>query len=113
MNLTEGYAKAIVLKGHDSTGKPKQLAMTIYDGWDALELLHSTGTNPDSEKSIVLYAKTARTKHYGNEPHLLISQVITKESLEDFTKDEIFPIQVGNIIQIQKEKADMEKPCSP
>lgn len=93
VNLTEGSAKAIVLKGHDSTGKPKQLAMTIYDGWDALELLHSTGTNPDSEKSIVLYAKTARTKHYGNEPHLLISQVITKESLEDFTKDEIFPIQ--------------------
>lgn len=93
MTLREDAATAIVLRGHDFTGKPKQLAMTIYDGWDALDLIHSTGTNPDSEKSIVLYARTARTKHYGNEPHLLISQVITKESLEDFMWDEIFPIR--------------------
>lgn len=67
--------------------------MTIYDGWDELEIVKSTGTNPDSENSIVIYAKTAREKKYGYQPYVLISQVITKESLEDFTDDEIFPIE--------------------
>ena len=69
------------------------MAMTIYDGWDELEIVKSTGTNPDSENSIVIYAKTAREKKYGYQPYVLISQVITKESLEDFTDDEIFPIE--------------------
>lgn len=91
--LEEKNAKAIVLKGHDFTGREKQLAMTIYDGWDEISLVHSSGTNPDSERSIVVFAKTERKKHYGNEPHILISQVITKESLEDFAREDIFPIQ--------------------
>ncbi len=39
-----------------------------------------------------MYAKTQRQKQYGYEPYFLISQVITKESLEDFSEDEIFPI---------------------
>lgn len=90
--LEEGKAKAIVLKGTDFTGREKQLAMTIYDGWDALSLVHSEGTNPDSERSIVVFARTERKKHYGNEPHILISQVITKESREDFAREDIFPI---------------------
>lgn len=89
---TCGNAKAIVLKGQDSTGREKQLAMTIYDGWNELLFLHSSGTNPDSEKSVVIYATTDRTKQYGNESALLISQTITKESHEDFTDDELFPI---------------------
>lgn len=87
-----GNAKAIVLKGHDFTGRAKQLAMTVYDGWDELELVHSQDTNPDSEKSVIVYAKAVRQKQYGYGPYLMISQVITKESLEDFTEDELFPI---------------------
>lgn len=98
---TADGAKAIILKGHDHTGREKQMAMTIYDGWDELEIVKSTGTNPDSENSIVIYAKTAREKKYGYQPYVLISQVITKESLEDFTDDEIFPIE-KYIIQIQR-----------
>jgi hypothetical protein len=86
-------AKAIILKGHDFSGKEKQLAMTIYDGWDELTVLNSQGTNPDSDKSIILYAKLNRKKQYGYEPYLMISQTITKESFEDFTEDEIFPIE--------------------
>ncbi len=89
----KGNAKAIVLKGHDFTGREKQLAMTIYDGWEELSLLHSENTNPDSKRSIVVYAKTTRRKQYGYGPYILISQVITKESLEDFTEEEIFPIE--------------------
>ena len=88
-----GTAKAIILKGRDYTGKEKQLAMTIYDGWDELKIARSTGTNPDSEQSIILYAAAKRNKQYGGlDPYLLISQVITRESHEDFSEDALFPI---------------------
>lgn len=100
--LEKENAKAIVLKGHDAAGKEKQLAMTIYDGWEDLQLVHSRGTNPDSENSMIIYAKTARTKRFANEAHILISQVITKESLADFTEEEIFPIQ--EIVYTDKER---------
>ena len=50
---TCGGAKAIILKGRDATGREKQMAMTIFDGWQELSLMHSTGTNPDSEKSLI------------------------------------------------------------
>lgn len=88
-----GNAKAMILKGRDALGNEKQMAMTIYEGWKELKLLHSIGTNPDSEKSIVIYAVTDRKKQYGYEPYVLISQVITKESHEDFTEEELFPIR--------------------
>ena len=41
----------------------------------------------------MLYAETTRKKQYGYEPYILISQVITKESQEDFTEEELFPIE--------------------
>ena len=91
---TNGRAKAIVLKGRDFTGKEKQLAMTIYDGWEELNYIRSTGSNPDSEKSIVLYAKASFYKQYGgNEPYVMISQTLTKENMEDFTEEELFPVE--------------------
>lgn len=89
----QGNARAIILKGHSYTGQEKQLAMTIYDGWDEITYLSSEGTNPDSEKSIVVYAKLTRELQYGYEPYIMISQVITKDSCEDFTQEELFPIQ--------------------
>lgn len=90
---SEGEAQAIILKGFDHMGRQKQLAMTIYDGWESIGLLHSTHTNPDSEKSIVIYASTARREQYGYDRFILISQVITKESHDDFSDDELFPIR--------------------
>jgi hypothetical protein len=92
IHLERDNGKAIILKGHDFTGREKQLAMTLYDGWDEINLLHSERTNPDSAKSIIVYGKLTRKKQYGYEPYILISQVITKESLEDFTEEELFPI---------------------
>jgi len=92
IRLEKDNAKAIILKGHDFTGREKQLAMTLYDGWEEIGLLNSEGTNPDSAKSIVVYGKLTSKKQYGYEPYIMISQVITKESLEDFTEEEIFPI---------------------
>lgn len=88
-----GKARAVILKGRDFTGREKQLAMTIYDGWDELKKINSTGTNPDSEKSIVVYAVTARRSHNHYEQSILVSQVITKEDLTDFADDALFPIQ--------------------
>ena len=88
-----GTAKAVILKGHDSQGREKQLAMTVFAGWEELAVTASRGTNPDSARSLVVYAKGAWQKRYGCKPGLLISQVITKESLADFTEDELFPIR--------------------
>lgn len=102
IHKTSKGAKAIILKGQDHTGCEKQLAMTIYDGWDDIDFIKSTGTNPDSANSIIVYAKTARHKQYGYEPFVLISQVITKESLDDFTEEELFPI--SHITYTDKEK---------
>ena len=85
-------AKAVILKGKDHTGKDKQLAFSIFAGWTEIKRVDSIGTNPDSEKSIILYAETVRNKQYGYDPYFLISQTITKESLDDFTEDELFPI---------------------
>lgn len=93
IQLEQEGSHAIILKGHDFCGNEKQLAMTIYHGWDRIDFLRSKGTNPDSERSIIVYASTARHTHYENGPYVLISQVITKESLEDFQMDEIFPIR--------------------
>lgn len=86
-------ARAIIFKGRDFTGREKQMAMTVYDGWDELGYIHSTDTNPDSKKSLIIYASAEKKKQYGgNESYVMISQTITKESLEDFTEDEIFLI---------------------
>ena len=85
--------KAIILKGRDSLGNERQMAMTIYYGWKDIDIVRSKGTNPDSEDSIVIYGITSFEHQYdASEPYLMVSQVITKDSLEDFTEDEIFPI---------------------
>ncbi len=88
-----GSGQAVILRGKDHTGKPKQMAMTIFGGFTELEILHSTGSNPDSEHSILPFARATRTKQYGYEPFYLFSQVITKEDLTDFTEDELFPVR--------------------
>lgn len=90
---TKGEAKAIILKGKDSQGQNKQLAMTICGGWKELRFVRSQNTNPDSEKSIIVYAITDRQKQYGYEPYILLSQVLTKESHEDFSEEELFPVR--------------------
>ena len=90
---TCGNFKAVVLKGHSHTGAPIQLAMTIFDGWDGLSTISNTGTNPDSENSVLVYARTKRSRIYAYEKYFLISQVITKNDLTDFTEEELFPIE--------------------
>ena len=86
-------AQAVILRGTDHMGHEKQLAMTICAGWDSLSLIHSTGTNPDSEHSVIICAEvTLRHQYDATEPYVLISQVITREGTEPFTDDELFPV---------------------
>ncbi|MBQ7679547.1 MAG: DUF2264 domain-containing protein [Butyrivibrio sp.] len=86
-------AEAVILRGTDHMGHEKQLAMTICAGWERLSLIHSTGTNPDSAHSIIIYAETTLHRQYdGSEPYVLISQTLTRESAEPFTDDELFPV---------------------
>ncbi len=92
--IEKGNAKAIVLKGKDAKGTQKQMAMTIYDGFDDINITHSKGSNPDSENSIVIYATAKRENMYdAKEPYVLVSQVITSEGDEDLKESEIFPIE--------------------
>ena len=91
--LEEQGAKAVVLKGRDFCGREKQLAMTVYDGWDEL----ASGLQRRDESGFRKVYRTlcedrsAQAISFG--PYALISQVITKESLEDFTAEELFPVK--------------------
>ncbi len=115
----EHTARAIVLKGTDSLGNKKQLAMTIYDGWDSLNIVKSSKTNPESENSIIIYATAKREKQYGsNEPYMLISQTLTREDHEDFSDEDLFAINditysdimgTGGYGQIERSLADGSK----
>lgn len=86
-------ARALILKGCDHMGRKKQMAMTVFAGWQTLEIKRSEGANPDSEKSLIPYASVTRSKQYGYEPYVLISQVISREDWEDFPEDDLFPIR--------------------
>ena len=91
--LEKDGAKAVLLKGHDSQGREKQMAMTVFDGWETIRIVSSKDTNPDAENSLVIVAEASRNKLYAYEPFVFISQVLTRESFEEFTEDEIFSIQ--------------------
>lgn len=87
-------ACAVILKGRDHEGSPRQMAMTIYDGWESLRTVESRGTNPDSSSSLILLAEMRLSRRYdASESHVLLSQVITKEELSDFSEEELFPLE--------------------
>jgi len=87
-------AKAIVLSGHDSQGNPKQMAMTVYNGFTDIDIVHSTGTNPDSENSIVIYGIADFNNQYdSSESYIMVSQVLTRDTEVPFTEDDVFMIK--------------------
>jgi hypothetical protein len=90
----DGWARAIVIRGRDGTGRPRQMAMTVWQGWDDLEIVRRSGCSPECEKSVVIKASCRLEHHYdASEPHVLISQVITKEETEPFSEEELFPLE--------------------
>ena len=68
------------------------MAMTVSGGWDDLSVERSSGTNPDTAESHIIFAHASRKKVFSYDPYILISQVITKEGEEGFTEDEVFSI---------------------
>ena len=91
---TNDGAKAILLYGRDHTGQERKLAMTVYTGWEELDLIRSRGTNPDSEYSLIIFAKMSLCHQYdASEPYVLVSQVITGEDHIPFTDEEVFPLK--------------------
>ncbi len=84
-------AKCVILKGKDKTGKLKQMAFTVYGDME-LSTVNSENTNAESVKSIIVTAKKKIDKEDYSYP-LFISQTLTKESHEDFTDSELFPIK--------------------
>lgn len=88
----KGEYQSVIMSGHGSDGNVRHMAMTIFSGWDDLSVEKSTGTNPDTAESFIIFAHASRKKIFAYEPYVLISQVITKEGDEGFTDDEIFSI---------------------
>ncbi|MCR5675931.1 MAG: DUF2264 domain-containing protein [Lachnospiraceae bacterium] len=92
--IAKDGARAIVLKGQNACGHPRCLAMTVWDGWQELACMESRGTSPDSDRSIVIYAKGALMRQYdASEPYLFLSQVITRDDGGDFSEADLFPIR--------------------
>ncbi len=90
----DGRARAVVIRGTDRRGRPRQMAMTVWYGWDGLETVRRRGCSPESEASVVIKASCRLEHHYdAAEPHVLISQVITKEETEWFSEEELFPLE--------------------
>lgn len=89
----EGDWQALILKGRDSRGRAKQLAMSIFFGFSRLDYLRQKDCNPDSENSILLYAEADCRKQYGYEDYFCISQVLCRDSPEDFSPEELFPLE--------------------
>ena len=91
---TSGSAKCAILRGTDYFGHPRRMAMTVFSGFDDLELIHSTGSNPDFEKSCIVTASVQLRRQYDSEePYVLISQVITRSDDQEFREEDLFPIR--------------------
>lgn len=90
--LEEGNFQALVLRGHDSQGRPRQLAMSIFAGFDELKFVRQTGCNPDSEHSILIYASAVSEHQYAYEKYWYLSQVLCRDTEKPFTRAEIFPV---------------------
>lgn len=90
----KGSYKAVILKGTDSQGRPKQLAFTVFSGFSSLGIIKSQATNPDSDKSIIPFAAVSLYNLYdSSEPYVFITQTITSEDNIPFTDEELFAIK--------------------
>ena len=107
---TEGDARAIIITGIGSDGKRRHMAMTVFGGWDDLYVEKSSGTNPDTAESHIIFAHASRKKVFSYDPYILISQVITKEGEDGFTEDEVF--SVDSISYADKEQCGGYGPVS-
>jgi len=70
----------------------RQLAITLYRGWDALATADRSGLNAEAEKSTLLYVSRTDSTRYGG-PELLISSLLQKTDDSPWTDDALQPIR--------------------
>lgn len=90
--VEHGDAAAIIITGTGSDGKRRHMAMTVFGGWNDLSVERSSGTNPDTAESFIIFAHASRKKVFSYDPYILISQVITREGEDGFCEDDVFSI---------------------
>ena len=90
--VEHGDAAAIIITGTGSDGQRRHMAMTVFGGWDDLSVERSSGTNPDTAESFIIFAHASRKKVFSYDPYILISQVITREGEDGFGEDDVFSI---------------------
>ena len=60
--VEHGDAAAIIITGTGSDGKRRHMAMTVFGGWDDLSVERSSGTNPDTAESYIIFAHASRKR---------------------------------------------------
>jgi hypothetical protein len=88
-----------VIRKHDIDGHQcielkipgRQLALTNYQGWDAIELRTRRNAHPEAEYSTLVYA-ALRDKQRFTPPSILISILLHKTNDSAWTDDELQPI---------------------
>jgi hypothetical protein len=69
----------------------RQLAMTLYSGWDRLGVKKETGLNPEAKNSSIIYAEMKDEKSLGP-VRILISILLHKTDNSPWTDSELQPI---------------------
>ena len=88
-------AKAICLRKECADGRVLQMAMTIAGGWDHMEVKEWRGANPLWDSTLLI---SSFHYIYGDRRipvPCLITQLISRETGEDFTSAELFPISAA------------------
>ncbi len=69
----------------------RQLAMTLYSGWDGMGIMKSTGANPEAKDSSVIYAEMIDEKRFGP-VRILVSILLHKTDNSPWADNELQPI---------------------
>ena len=80
-------ARAVIFKNGS-----RQLAFVVYSGWEELQVKTRSGVNPAAGKTYLAYGSLRRERYYEYRPYVLVSAVLTKESGEAWTGEELFPV---------------------
>ncbi len=73
--------------------KELQVAMVAYNGWDHMNVVTNTKTNPVTNESTLIYANSKRDKLYGYGDYILITAMLHKTDDSQWTDEELYPVE--------------------
>lgn len=82
--------------------KVRQLAFVNYGGFEELKWKKRKGVNAIAEESILMYGVCKREEYYEYKPYILISAILSKNGTEDFSEEELYPIERIEYTDLQK-----------